>query len=119
MSTLQSKLKAVTPKAAPPTKAKTLIYGGPGVGKTWFSLDWPSVYFLDCEGGARLAHYQNRLLSAGGAYLGPPDSLSFDEVIGQVRALSVEEHPFKTLVIDSVSTLFSLEIAKEAERLGD
>jgi KaiC/GvpD/RAD55 family RecA-like ATPase len=120
MATAVSKLRAVTPKAAEPSKPKMLLYGRPGVGKTWASLDWPSVFYIDTEGGANLGHYTDKLEKAGGVYLGPAQgSLSFDTVLEQVKALATEEHGYRTLVIDSISKLFNSEIADEADRLGD
>jgi hypothetical protein len=116
----KTKLKAVSPKAAEPSKPKILIFGKPGVGKTWTSLDFPSVYYIDTEGGADLNHYTDKLEKSGGMYFGPEQgSLDFETVIGQIQALATEEHKFRTVVIDSLSKLFSLEIAKEADRLGD
>jgi hypothetical protein len=115
-----SKLRAVTPKAAEPSKPKSLWFGKPGVGKTVAALQWPHVYMIDTEGGANREHYTDLLEKAGGVYLGPEQgSLSFDTVIEQVKALAVEQHPYQTLVIDSVSKLFATEVADEAERLGD
>lgn len=111
---------AVTPEAVEPKKPKILIYGPPGVGKTWTSLDFPSVYYIDTEGGADLAHYRDKLRAAGGMYFGPDQgSLDFDTVIGQVEALATEEHQYKTVVIDSITKLFSTAIADEQARLGD
>ena len=101
-----SKLKAVAPEAVEPKKPKVLIYGPPGVGKTWASLDFPSVYYIDTEGGADLDHYRSKPRNSGGAYLGPDQgSLDFDVVIGQMQARAVERHPFRTVVIDSISKL--------------
>ena len=115
-----SKLKAIAPKAAAPSKPKILIYGKPGVGKTWASLDFPSVFYIDTEGGADLEHYTDKLAAAGGVYLGPNQgALDFPTVIEQVKALATEKHDYRTLVIDSVSKLFNTAIADEAERLGD
>jgi len=117
---MASKLKAVDPKAAEPSKPKILIFGKPGAGKTWTSLDFPNVYYIDTEGGADMAHYTDKLKSSGGAYYGVEQgSLSFDNVLEQVEALATEKHNYKTLVIDSISKIFAMEIAKEAERLGD
>lgn len=116
----KSKLKAVEPKTAEPKKPKILIYGKPGVGKTWASLDFPNVYYIDTEGGANLEHYTDKLKASGGVYMGTEQgSLDFATVIEQVQALATEEHGFKTLVIDSVSKLFNTAISDEAERLGD
>lgn len=116
----KSKLKAVDPKAAAPSKPKILIYGKPGVGKTWTSLDFPNVYYVDTEGGADLEHYTNKLKASEGMYLGVEQgSLNFDTVLEQLQALATEDHPYKTVVIDSITKLFNLEVTKEGERLGD
>jgi AAA domain len=116
---VRSRLKAVEPKAAEPSKPKILIFGKPGVGKTWASLDFPSVYYIDTEGGADLAHYTDKLVASGGVYLGPDQgSLSFDTVIDQIKALATERHSYKTVVIDSITKLFNVAIADEAERLS-
>lgn len=116
----KSKLKAVAPKAAEPSKPKILIFGKPGVGKTWTSIEFPKVYYVDTEGGADLAHYTEKLEKAGGAYLGVDQgSLDFAEVMGQIKALATEQHEYRTLVIDSISKLFNTAIANEAERLAD
>lgn len=116
----KSRLRAVAPKAADPSKPKVLIYGKPGVGKTWQALDFPSVYYIDTEGGADLAHYTDKLERSGGVYLGPDQgSLDFATVLEQVQALATERHHFRTLVIDSISKLYTLEITREGERLGD
>ncbi len=115
-----SKLKAIDPTSAQPSKPKVLIYGKPGVGKTWTSLDFPKPYLIDTESGADLAHYTAKLKAAGGAYFGTDQgSLDFKEVIEQVKALATETHEYKTLIIDSVSKIFNTTIASEAERLGD
>jgi len=114
----RSKLAAVQPKAAAPSKPKTLIYGAPGVGKTWASLDFPTVYYIDTEGGANLAHYMEKLDASGGVYLGPEQgALNFDIVLEQIQSLMTEQHDYKTLVIDSISKLFNTAIADEASRL--
>lgn len=117
---MATKLKAVDPKTAEPSKPKVLVFGKPGVGKTWTSLDFPSVYYIDTEGGADMAHYTDKLKKSGGAYFGVDQgSLSFDSVLEQVEALATEKHQYKTLVIDSISKVFAMEIANEADRLGD
>lgn len=115
-----SKLKAVDPKAAEPSKSKILIFGKPGVGKTWTALDFPKVYYIDCEGGANLSHYTDKLKKSGGMYFGVEQgSQDFVAVIEQIKALATEDHEFKTVVIDSISKIHNAEISKEADRLGD
>lgn len=118
MSKKPSKLKAIEPKKAEPTKPKILIYGKAGVGKTYTSLDFPSCYFIDTEGGANRDHYTQKLQKSGGVYMGPEQgSLDFETVIEQVQALATEDHQYKTLVIDSFTKLFNNAIAAEYERL--
>jgi hypothetical protein len=113
-----SKLKAIKPKTAEPKKPAILVMGEAGVGKTWTSLDFPKVYYIDSERGATNSHYTDKLEKSAGVYLGiEQGSQNFDEVIEQVRALRSEKHEYKTLVVDSFSKLFQLEIANEHERL--
>lgn len=114
----KSKLKGVDPKTAEPSKPKVLLYGKPGVGKTWTSLDFPSVYYIDSEGGADLAHYTDKLKKSGGAYFGVDQgALSFDAIVEQVQALATESHNYKTVVIDSITKIFNTAITDEGERL--
>jgi hypothetical protein len=115
-----SKLKAKDPMTVEPSKPKFTIYGPSGVGKTWFGLSFPSVYYIDTEGGAQRQHYMERLFKSGGKYFGPEDgACDFNEVIEQFKALATERHTYKTVIVDSISKLFNTAIANEAERLGD
>lgn len=115
---MTSKLKAVDPKSAEPSKPKILIFGRPGVGKTWTSLDFPSVYYIDTEGGANLPHYTDKLKKSGGVYFGiEHGSQDFDAVINEIKTLATEKHNFKTVVIDSISHLMLLEIATQSEKM--
>lgn len=117
---IKSKLGAVDPKSTEPSRPKITIFGKPGVGKTWGALDFPSVYYIDTEAGADLAHYTDKLKKSGGVYFGREQgSQDFATVIEQVKALATEEHKYKTLVIDSLSKIYNLEVNKEAERLGE
>lgn len=90
------------------------------MGKTWGALDFAACYYIDTEGGANLPQYTAKLEASGGVYLGPEHgALSFDIVLEEIRSLATQKHPYRTLVIDSVSKLFSTAIAQEAERLAD
>lgn len=114
-----SALKARKPESTDPGKIKMLTFAKSGSGKTWLSLDFPSVYYIDSEGGARLAHYQRKLSDAGGAYFGVEDgALDFNAVIGQIEALATERHDYKTLAIGSITKLYQSAIANEQQRLG-
>jgi hypothetical protein len=111
-------LKATSPKKAKPSKPKILIYGRPGVGKTWGSLDFPQVYYIDCEAGANLDHYTDKLEKSGGVYLGPSDGANdFAVVNEQIIALATTQHPYTTLVIDSFTKLFNTAIQIEHDRM--
>lgn len=115
-----SKLKAKDPLTVEPSKPKFTLYGPSGVGKTWFGLSFPNVYYIDTEGGAQRAHYMERLSKSGGKYMGPEDgALEFETVIEQFKALASEKHDFKTVEVDSISKLFNNAVATESERLGD
>ncbi len=114
-----SKLKAVAPEGAKQKKPKILIFGKPGVGKTYNSLDFPRPYYIDTENGASLSAYIKKLKKSNGAYLGPEEgSLDFEVLISQIKALTIEDHPYQTLVIDSLSKIFNSYVSDEAERLG-
>lgn len=117
---MSSRLRAKDPKAAEPSKPKVLIFGKPGVGKTWTAIDFPGVYYIDTEGGADLEHYTDKLKKAGGVYMGPSDGANdFTVLIEQVKALATEKHDFRTLVVDSISKVFNTAVAVEADRLAD
>ena len=115
-----SKLKAKTPELIKPGKIKSVLFGASGVGKTTLALSFPAPYYFDVEGGAKGPQYRELLRKSGGAYLGPEDgTLSFDTLIDQMQALATEKHPYKTLIVDSLTKLFQTAVAQEAERLGD
>lgn len=110
-------LKAIDPKSANPSKPKILIFGQTGIGKTWCALDFPSVYYIDCEGGANLPHYTDKLKRSGGVYLGPSDGANdFETVTEEIITLATTKHHFRTLVIDSYSKIFNSQVAKDFEK---
>lgn len=120
MTKKPTKLAGREPGSAPPGKIKGLIYGPPGVGKTWFATSFPFPYYHDTEAGADLAHYQDRLKQAGGAYLGPKDgTLDFDFIIEQAQALATEQHKWQTVIYDSLTKLWGTTILNAQETLGD
>lgn len=114
------KLKGKDPKTATPSRPKILIFGPAGVGKTWASLDFPSVYYIDCENGANLPHYTDKLKASGGVYWGADDGANdFEAVVDEVVALATTQHHYRTLVIDSYSKLFNTQVAIDYQRMED
>lgn len=120
MSMAGRTLKATDPKVAAPSKPKMLIFGKPGVGKTWASLDFPAVYYMDTEGGANLSHYTDKLKASGGVYFGPAQgSHDYDSVLDEIVTLATTSHPYKTLVIDSFSKLYNTQIDATHQRMQE
>ena len=116
---MATKLKGKSPELIKPGKIKAVLYGISGIGKTTLALSFPAPYYFDVEGGAKGPQYRELLKKSGGAYLGPEDgTLSFDTLIDQMKALAAEDHPYKTLIVDSLTKLFQTTIANEQERLG-
>ena len=118
--TKPSLLKAKNPTLDNPGHIKCVIFGRSGAGKTWLALNFPKPFYIDTEGGARLGHYQQKLIESGGGYYGPKQgSNDLDNIIEQISALASEKHEYKTLVIDSITKPWLTEITNEQERLGD
>ena len=112
-------LKAQKPVEQTQGKAKICVFGKSGIGKTWFSLDFPLVYYFDTESGADKAHYQKKLADSGGVYFGVREgSLDFPTVIAEFKELAKGGHPYKTVAIGSITKLWQVAIANEQERLG-
>ncbi len=111
-------LKATDPKQAKPSKPKILMFGKAGVGKTWGALDFPSVYYIDTEGGANLSHYTDKLKASGGVYLGPDQGANdFAVVTEEIQTLATTKHGYRTLVIDSLSKIFNTQVSADLERI--
>lgn len=116
---MNTRLKAKDPSLTNPGKIKMMVFSKSGIGKTWMSMDFPTPYYIDSEGGARLAHYQEKLKKAKGVYLGIEEGAgNFSTVLEQVQLLATEKHPYQTLAIGSITKLYQSTIANEQERLG-
>lgn len=112
------KLRGKDPTMAEPSRPQVVVFGPPGVGKTWTSLDFPKCYYIDCEGGANLPHYTRKLKEVDASYLGPEDGANdFEVVIDEVITLATTDHDRQTLIIDSFSKLFSTAIQIEHDRM--
>ncbi len=105
-------LKAKAPQVIKAAKPKVILYGLPGVGKTWLTLDAPGNYFMDTEGGAVQPQYREKLKKAKAMYFGKDEgSQDFSAVVDEVKALATESHDYKTLTLDSYSKLYNMSIA--------
>lgn len=112
-------LKGIKPEVVKARKPHIMLSGEPGTGKTYFSLNWPTPYFIDTESGATREQYVKKLNETGGVYFGPEQgSQDFQEVIGQIRELATTKHGYRTLVIDSFSKLYNIEAAAAEDRIG-
>lgn len=76
---------------------RVALYGTPGIGKSTFASQAPNPVFLCAEDGAGFLDAQ--------AFERPT---SWQDVIDAVESLLRDEHPFKTLVIDTLDALESL-----------
>ena len=117
---MATKLKAVPPDLKNPGHIKCMLFGRSGAGKTWLALNFPNAFYIDSEGGAKLSHYQAKLMASNGVYFGPQNgSNDLDNINEQIAALATETHPYKTLIIDSITKPWLTAITNEQERLGD
>ena len=90
-------------------KAKVLVYGEPGSGKTAFALSWPQAVVLDLEGGTDL--YAPGLKLHWGAI--PPYTVirtkNPDELVRAINWLRDDAgKTYQTVVIDPVTVLWMI-----------
>lgn len=104
-------LKGIKPAEVKTAKPKFMLSGKSGTGKSYFALNWPTPFYIDTEKGVTRKQYVDKLIKAGGVYMGPDEgSQDFKEVTNQLRILATTQHPYKTVVIDSFSKLYNTEI---------
>lgn len=96
-------------------RLKMLLFGPAGVGKTTCAIQFPRPYLIDTERGAENDQYVKKLNAAGGAYYFTTDP---DELLKEVRALMVEKHEYRTLVIDPLTVIYNDLLDKAAEDVG-
>jgi DNA polymerase III delta prime subunit len=87
---------------------RLLIYGPPGIGKTTLASEFPNPVFLQVEDGTP---GDVEMVSFGKLD-------NFGQVMDALGALYVEEHDFRTIVIDSVTELQKFIYAETCAR-GD
>jgi len=96
-------------------RLKALFYGSAGVGKTTAAIQFPRPYLIDTEKGAENSQYVDLINKAGGVVFKTSD---FDELMKEVKALLVEKHEFKTLIIDPLTILYNDLLDKSALKNG-
>lgn len=112
-------LRAKKPSIPTTRRFKGIVFGKSGVGKTWFSLDFPDVYYVDTEGGAREAHYKQKMLDKGIVEVTPEQGASnFDTVLDEFKTLATSRHDFRSVVLDSFSSLYLTKAAEAEEEIG-
>lgn len=82
---------------------KALFYGGPGLGKTLTSIKFPRPYVFDTEGGCENEEYVDILSKEEGSVL---KTLDTHQILSNIQSLRTQKHPFKTVVLDSISYLY-------------
>lgn len=76
---------------------RTVLYGPHGIGKSTWGSKWPNPIFLPCEDGISDIDVP--------AF---PHAITLQEAWEPVMELSTSEHPYQTLVIDTVDWLEKL-----------
>lgn len=109
-----SKLRGVKPTTVE-KRLKVLFYGAAGVGKTTAAINFPKPYIIDTEKGAVNDQYVKLIEKSEGAIF---QTSEFDELVKEVKLLLIEEHPYKTLVIDPLTTLYNDLLDKSATKHG-
>lgn len=97
------------------SRFNAIVYANRGVGKTHFCCSFPNAYYIDTEGLENHEHFVEMLKSNGSRIIRIND---ISEIIKEVNELMSTKHPFKTIVIDSITFPFHLLANMEAERLS-
>ena len=113
-----AKLRGKPPATDKKRRAKILIFGAGGEGKTWGATGFPGVYYMDCEGGGEEPEYIDRLKVAGATVFGRKDGAGdFEAVVNECQTLATVEHAHRTVVIDSFTKIFQARTADREEQM--
>jgi hypothetical protein len=107
-------LRAVKPEAIE-KRLKAFLYGAAGTGKTTFCASFPQAYYIDTEKGCENQQYIDLLIKNGSSVFRTND---FDELMKEVISLLSCKHDYKTLVIDSITTIHNDLIDKMSLKHG-
>lgn len=106
-------LRAKKPEAVK-KRFKAFFFGDAGCGKTMMTLNFPAPYMIDTERGAENDQYLALLEKNEGVIFQTGD---FDEIFAEVKTLLSVAHPYKTLIIDPITSIYSDLIDKCEEYL--
>lgn len=96
-------------------RLKALFFGEAGAGKTTAAIQMPGPYLIDTEKGSENEQYVRLIEAAGGAVY---KENNFDEIVREVTSLLSEKHPYKTLIIDPITTVYDDLIEKCEKKVG-
>lgn len=101
-------------------KPKFILSGESGVGKSFYMLDFPKPFIIDCEGGAVEPQYVKKMEEVDAEYFGKEEgSQDFKTVINELKWLATNKHDRQTLIIDSFSKLYNITAAIAEETVGN
>ena len=95
-----TKLKAVVPEQIE-KRLKMFVYGPSGIGKTTAAIMFPNSYIIDTEHGND--YYADTISKSGSVVF---HSNIFSEIKAELETLLVEDHGYKTLIIDPITILY-------------
>ncbi len=96
-------------------RLKALFYGAAGTGKTTAAINFPRPYLIDTEKGAENDQYVEILSKNEGNIFQTND---FCEMLEEVKSLLSTKHPYKTLIIDPLTTIYNDLLEKAAIKVG-
>lgn len=94
-------------------RLKMLLSGPAGVGKTTAAIQMPRPYVIDTEAGS--LHYADIIDRAGGVVF---ETRSMEDIIAEIRSLITEQHDYRTLVIDPITTVYDLALEEGERKVG-
>jgi hypothetical protein len=105
-------LRARKPEAVT-KRLKLFMFGPAGVGKTTAAIQFPKSYIIDCERGTD--NYDKLITESGSAVFQTTD---INDAISEVKSLLTEQHDYRTLVIDPITTIYNDLLEKCEYKVG-
>ena len=105
-------LRARKPEAVT-KRLKLFMFGPAGVGKTTAAIQFPKSYIIDCERGTD--NYDKLITESGSAVFQTTD---INDAISEVKSLLTEQHDYRTLVIDPITTIYNDLLEKCENKVG-